>query len=227
MGKTSLPNWPGYVRLRVYGRLFSANSRHALIVLSCSDPRTNKKRSLLKVSGRSAMPTALSHAIQGKKTNVILIMTDDTGYEVFGCYGSQQYKTPRVDRLAETGMRFNHCYSNPVCAPSRVKIMTGKSNVRNYVHWGILDPGEKTLGHMMKDAGYATCVAVKVAATGRKFISCRERGDGAPFPGTPDSTSTFCYDLDSGEKRLSGTRSSSTNGQSKLSQNTYRADAGQ
>ena len=106
-----------------------------------------KRRQLLKGVGAAALlPTALSHATQGKKTNVILIMTDDTGYEVFGCYGSQQYKTPRVDRLAETGMRFNHCYSNPVCAPSRVKIMTGKSNVRNYVHWGILDPGEKTLG---------------------------------------------------------------------------------
>mgnify|MGYP003315399915 FL=1 len=39
--------------------------------------------------------------------------------------------------------------------------MTGKSNVRNYVYWDVLDPEEKTFGHMMKDAGYATCVAGK------------------------------------------------------------------
>ena len=39
--------------------------------------------------------------------------------------------------------------------------MTGRSNVRNYVHWGILDPSEKTVGHMMKEAGYSTCVAGK------------------------------------------------------------------
>ena len=122
-----------------------------------------KRRDLLKGVGAAALlPAALTQASIGKKkTNVILIMTDDTGYEVFGCYGSKQYQTPRVDQLAATGMRFNHCYSNPVCAPSRLSIMTGKTNVRNYVHWGILDPGEQTIGHIMKDAGYATCVAGK------------------------------------------------------------------
>ena len=45
------------------------------------------------------------------KPNVILIMSDDTGFEVFACYGSKEYSTPRFDKLAETGMRFNHCYA--------------------------------------------------------------------------------------------------------------------
>ena len=100
-----------------------------------------KRRDLLKGVGVAAiMPPMISQGSKGQPMNVVLIMTDDTGYEVFGCYGSEQYKTPRVDQLAETGVRFTHCYSNPVCAPSRVKIMTGRSNVRNYVHWGILDP---------------------------------------------------------------------------------------
>ena len=107
------------------------------------------------------IPPILTQAAKGKHTNVILIMSDDTGYETFGCYGSEQYKTPRIDELAETGLRFNHCYSQPLCCPSRIKIMTGKSNVRNYVYWDVLDPKEKTFGHMMKDAGYATCVAGK------------------------------------------------------------------
>ena len=179
-----------------------------------------KRRQLLKGVGAAALlPTALSHATQGKKTNVILIMTDDTGYEVFGCYGSQQYKTPRVDRLAETGMRFNHCYSNPVCAPSRVKIMTGKSNVRNYVHWGILDPGEKTLGHMMKDAGYATCVAGKwQLGDGGTFVP-EKKGVGT-LPQDAGFDEHFCYELKSGQKDY-WNPIFTVNGQSVQKENTY------
>ena len=115
-------------------------------------------------------------AADGSRPNVILIMSDDTGYEVFGCYGSRQYQTPHIDKLAETGMRFNHCYAQPLCTPSRVKIMTGKSNVRNYVTFGILDKSQKTIGQMMKDAGYATCIAGKwqlyslKAQYGEKFL---------------------------------------------------------
>lgn len=107
------------------------------------------------------MASPLSHARDATRTNVVLIMSDDTGYEAFGCYGSKQYRTLRIDSLAETGMRFNHCYAQPLCTPSRVKIMTGRSNVRDYVSFGILDENETTIGHMMKDAGYATCIAGK------------------------------------------------------------------
>ena len=133
------------------------------------------RRDFLRLTGAGAagmMMPAFSFAKE-KRTNVILIMSDDTGYEVFGCYGSKQYQTPRIDNLAETGMRFNHCYAQPLCAPSRVQIMTGKSNVRNYVWWGVLDRNEKTTGQMMKDAGYATCVAGKwqLYGTGLGFQS--------------------------------------------------------
>ena len=130
------------------------------------------------VGATALLPAALSHATDGKPTNVILIMSDDTGYEVFGCYGSKQYKTPRIDQLAETGMRFNHCYSQPICCPSRVKIMTGKSNVHNYVYWDIMDPNEKTIGYMMQDAGYATCVAGKWQLYGRGTFAPELEGKG-------------------------------------------------
>ncbi len=138
-----------------------------------------KRREFLKGVGATALlPAALSHATTGKRTNVILIMSDDTGYEVFGCYGSKQYRTPRIDQLAETGMRFNHCYSQPVCCPSRVKILTGKSNVRNYVYWDIMDPEDKTIGHMMKDAGYATCAAGKWQLYGQGTFAPELKGMG-------------------------------------------------
>jgi len=70
------------------------------------------RRNFIKSVGAGAaatlIPPTLAQAAKGKHTNVILIMSDDTGYETFGCYGSEQYKTPRIDELAETGLRFNH-----------------------------------------------------------------------------------------------------------------------
>uniref|UniRef100_UPI003217943B sulfatase-like hydrolase/transferase n=1 Tax=uncultured Draconibacterium sp. TaxID=1573823 RepID=UPI003217943B len=93
--------------------------------------------------------------------NIVLIMADDMGYECLGCNGSTEYKTPNLDRLAETGIRFDNCYSQPLCTPSRVKIMTGKYNYKNYEDFGYLNPNQKTFGNLLKDAGYATCIAGK------------------------------------------------------------------
>ena len=72
-----------------------------------------------------------------KKLNVVLIMADDVGYECFSAYGSKEFSTPRLDALAAKGMLFDHCHSTPLCTPSRVNLMTGKSNVFNYVDFGV------------------------------------------------------------------------------------------
>ncbi len=93
--------------------------------------------------------------------NVVLIFADDVGLEAFGCYGGTSYETPNVDALAESGMRFTHAFSTPLCTPSRVKLMTGRSNARNYVHFSILDRDEVTFAHLLRDAGYATGIAGK------------------------------------------------------------------
>src|SRR5699024_6414428 len=69
-----------------------------------------------------------------EKTNVILIMADDMGYETLGAYGSAVYQTPNLDRMAENGVKFTNMFSQPLCTPSRVKIMTGKYNYRNYTY---------------------------------------------------------------------------------------------
>lgn len=113
------------------------------------------------------------------KTNVILIMADDIGYECYGAYGGTSYKTPVLDRMARQGMRFDHAYSNPVCTPSRVKIMTGLSNVRNYAAFGILRQSERTIGHMMKDAGYRTAIAGKWQLLGTEHYPEQTRGKGS------------------------------------------------
>jgi arylsulfatase A len=93
--------------------------------------------------------------------NVVLIMADDMGYETLGCNGSLEYTTPNLDKLANIGVRFERCYSQPLCTPSRVKIMTGKYNYRNYVDFEYLSPDQKTFGNLLKDAGYSTCIAGK------------------------------------------------------------------
>ena len=93
--------------------------------------------------------------------NVILIMADDSAADNYGCYGNKFFSTPRLDSLARTGAKFNHCYSEPVCTSSRVKIMTGRDGIRNYVQFGTLDQDEVTFGNMMKGANYETAIAGK------------------------------------------------------------------
>ncbi len=95
------------------------------------------------------------------RPNILLIMADDLGYECIGANGGTSYQTPVLDSLAATGMRFEHCYAQPLCTPSRVKIMTGIYNVRNYVKFGVLDRSQTTFAHLFKKAGYATCIAGK------------------------------------------------------------------
>lgn len=109
--------------------------------------------------------TVLIGMVSSKKAeqlpNIVLIMADDMGYECLGCNGSTEYKTPNLDGLAASGIRFEHCYSQPLCTPSRVKIMTGQLNFRNYEDFGYLNPNQKTFANLLKVAGYATCIAGK------------------------------------------------------------------
>jgi len=95
------------------------------------------------------------------RPNIVLIMADDLGSETIGCYGGQDYETPNIDALAATGIRFDQCYSQPLCTPSRVQIMTGRYNHRNYEGFGYLNPREITFANILKNAGYRTCIAGK------------------------------------------------------------------
>jgi arylsulfatase A len=99
--------------------------------------------------------------VYAKPPNIVLIMADDMGYEALSANGSESCKTPNLDKLAAGGVRFTNCFANPLCTPSRVKIMTGQYNVRNYVRFGLLDRGQTTFAHQLKAAGYATCIAGK------------------------------------------------------------------
>lgn len=95
------------------------------------------------------------------RPNIVLIMADDLGVEGLNCYGGTSYRTPRLDQLAAEGMRFTHAHAQPLCTNTRIQLMTGLYNNRNWLYFGCLDPNAKTIGHWMKEAGYDTCIAGK------------------------------------------------------------------
>jgi arylsulfatase A len=103
---------------------------------------------------------AAVHAAE-RKPNLILIMADDFGYECVTANGGQSYQTPHLDKLAAGGMRFEHCYVQPLCTPTRAQLMTGLYNVRNYIDFGTLDRKATTFGHVLKKAGYVTGICGK------------------------------------------------------------------
>ncbi|ATP56291.1 arylsulfatase [Pedobacter ginsengisoli] len=111
----------------------------------------------------------LTFAQKGEKPNVIYIYADDLGYGDLSCYGATKIKTPNLDKLAASGIRFTdgHCTS-ATCTPSRYALMTGEYPWRKK-GTGIL-PGDAaliiptdrtTLPNLFKKAGYQTGIIGK------------------------------------------------------------------
>ena len=110
--------------------------------------------------------------------NIVVILCDDLGYGDLECYGHPTIKTPNLNKLAAEGIRFTDFYSAaPVCSPSRVGLLTGRSpnragvydwipaagdtpapDAREQVH---LRASETTIAQLLKGAGYATCMSGK------------------------------------------------------------------
>jgi arylsulfatase A len=103
----------------------------------------------------------LTACANSRPTNIVLVMLDDFGYECVGANGGTSYQTPHLDSIAREGARGTRFHAQPLCTPTRVQLMTGQYNVRNYTHFGHLDPGQKTFANLFKQAGYRTCIAGK------------------------------------------------------------------
>ena len=117
-----------------------------------------------------------SKAKAASRPNIVLILADDLGVHQIGCYGSNFYETPNIDKLAAEGMRFTNAYAAcHVCSPTRASIMTGKYPARlgltNYISrkkgsqtTRLIEPDwnrrlaleEVTVAESLKAAGYAT-----------------------------------------------------------------------
>jgi len=98
------------------------------------------------------------------RPNIVLILADDVGREVLGCYGGTSYSTPHIDRLASEGALFEHCYSMPVCHPTRLTLLTGRyPRHLPQASWGGFPRSAEpqTFAQVARRAGYATAVAGK------------------------------------------------------------------
>ena len=110
-----------------------------------------------------AVLTALTLA-EAKQPNIVIIFNDDQGYQDLGCYGSPDIETPRVDQMAEEGMKFtSFMVASPVCSASRAALLTGCYPNRvgvGGVFWPNrnhgLAPGHVTIAEMLKTVGYKT-----------------------------------------------------------------------
>lgn len=113
------------------------------------------------------LAAAAAQAPSSRKPNFIVIVTDDQGIGDVGCYGHPEVRTPNLDRLAESGIRFTQWYSNaPICSASRAAILTGKYPDRTGVKgalpsepdWSVpgLRAGERTLPSLLREQGYRT-----------------------------------------------------------------------
>ena len=94
------------------------------------------------------------------RPNIILIVADDLGYGDLGCYGQRITKTPNLDAMASTGMRFTQFYAgSTVCAPSRCVLMTGKHVGRAFIRGNgkvNLLPEHVTVAEVLAENGYRT-----------------------------------------------------------------------
>lgn len=121
------------------------------------------------ISRRDFLATGSAALVRGaqspsRRPNFILFLMDDHGYHDLGCQGAGDLKTPNIDALAASGVRFTNWYSNaPVCAPSRAALMTGRYPQRAGVpnNGQPLRASEQTIASVLKPAGYATGVVGK------------------------------------------------------------------
>ena len=125
---------------------------------------THSRKLVRMISRRDFLRTLSASAVasaQPRRPNVLLILADDLGFECLSCYGSKSYRTPSLDKLAADGVRFRYAFAQPLCTPTRMQLMTGKSNFRNWKAFGVMDPKERTFGHLFRDNGYRTAIAGK------------------------------------------------------------------
>src|SRR5699024_4911592 len=122
------------------------------LLLQCS---SKQEQQVVKISDSS-------------KPNIIIMLTDDMGYGDVQAYGSPNIRTPKIDSLANQGIRFTSYEAAPWCVPSRAELMTGsyKPRINFEGHTGAggrggLPDSVLTQAEGLRQAGYATGMAGK------------------------------------------------------------------
>src|SRR6187431_1906885 len=101
-----------------------------------------------------------------RSPNIVILYADDMGHGDLGCYGCKDIRTPNIDALAKSGVRFTNYYSAaPICSPSRAALLTGRYPIRCGIPSNVasvpkshdgLPPEEITIAELAKSKGYAT-----------------------------------------------------------------------
>lgn len=111
------------------------------------------------------------------RPHIVFVMADDMGWGETGYRGHPVLRTPNLDAMAASGLRFERFYAGaPVCSPTRASVLTGRANDRSGVlqHGYALRRQEKTIAQALKRAGYVT-------GHFGKWHLCGLRGPGAPI----------------------------------------------
>ena len=126
------------------------------------------------------------------RTNVVFFLVDDLGWRDLGCYGSDYYKTPHIDRLAGEGVRFTDAYAAcTVCSPTRAAIMTGKYPARLLLTQWLPSGRWSRTGHKMKEARYISNLPLEEVTIAEAL---REHGYRTAFMGKWHlGTETYYY----------------------------------
>ena len=114
----------------------------------------------------------LSQVLSKERPNIVFIMADDLGIGVLSSHGAKDMMTPNIDKLMESGCRFDNAYANcPVCSPTRAAFLTGRYpdmvgvpgviRTHRVNNWGYLFESAKTLPQVLKSAGYHTALIGK------------------------------------------------------------------
>ena len=99
--------------------------------------------------------------LEGKKPNIIFLLTDDQGYGDLSCHGNPVLKTPNLDKLHGESVRFTNWFNSPTCSPTRSALLTGRHEFRNGITHTILERERltlkaTTLTQVLKGVGYTT-----------------------------------------------------------------------
>ncbi|WP_370979837.1 sulfatase-like hydrolase/transferase [Agaribacterium sp. ZY112] len=124
--------------------------------------------SLISACNKETTPEPLTTKANNKPLNIVLILIDDLSHygvsiyganavsENSGLFSKQSISTPNIDELAQEGFVAAHAYSYPLCENTRVALMSGKFNKRNYLKPKSLHHSEVTFSDIFAKAGYKT-----------------------------------------------------------------------
>ncbi len=152
---------------------------------------------LVAIAPASAKKAKSTKEVSKSRPNIIVIMTDDQGYQDLGCYGSPQINTPVVDKMATEGLRLTDFYqSSSVSSASRAGLLTGRFNTRNGVPnvyfptEGGMPSSEITIAEELKKCGYATaCIGKWHLGDAPEFMPLNQGFD--EFFGIPYSNDMY------------------------------------